>query len=78
MVLFSINGVGAHTARAPLFNHCVGARGRAANHPKIATIRALYRDPMPLTENKEGPLCRLRPIMPVYQCGKDMYTCRLE
>ena len=53
MALFSINGVGARTACAPLFNQCVGARGhspRAANHPKIVTIRALYHDPMPLRE----------------------------
>ena len=28
VALSSINGVGAHTARAPLFNQCVGVRGR--------------------------------------------------
>ena len=48
MALSSINGVGAHTARAPL-RRCAWAHSPpAANHPKIVTIRALYRDPMPL------------------------------
>ena len=62
MALSSINGVGAHTARAPFFNQCVGVRGRtlrAANHPKIVTIRALYRDPMPLSDGAVKMLCSL-------------------
>ena len=48
MALFSISGVGALTARTTLFNQCMGALASAATHPKIVTIRALYRDPMPL------------------------------
>ena len=46
MALLSINGVGALTARATLFAWAHSPR--TANHPKIVTIRALYRDPMPL------------------------------
>ena len=49
MALLSINGVGALTVRALLFSINAWAHSpRAANHPKIVTIRALYRDPMPL------------------------------
>ena len=59
VALLSINGVGALTVRATLFNqawahsrrallNAWAHSPRAANHPKIVTIRALYRDPMPL------------------------------
>ena len=41
--------VGALTARATLFNQCVGTLAARGQSSKIVTIRALYRDPMPLT-----------------------------
>ena len=41
--------VWAHSRRTLLFSINAWAHSpRAANHPKIVTIRALYRDPMPL------------------------------
>ena len=47
-LLFSINAW-AHSRRALLFSINAWAHSpRTANHPKIVTIRALYRDPMPL------------------------------
>ena len=41
--------VWAHLRRALLFSiNALAHSPCAANHPKIVTIRALYRDPMPL------------------------------